>query len=52
MATIFLGYFIKMSLKQLKCLQNKFFRHFIPFLLNTSLKRTNIWMGSCICFVF
>ena len=27
-------------------------RHFIPSLLNSNLKRTNIWMGSCICFVF
>ena len=30
----------------------KFFRHFILFLLNSIPNRTNILMGSCICFVF
>ena len=30
----------------------KFFRHFIQFLFSCSLKRTNIWMGNNICFVF
>ena len=38
--------------KRFACLQNKLIRHFIPFLLNSNLKRTNICMGSCICFVF
>ena len=40
-----------MPLKQSACFHNKFFRHFIPFLLNSSLKQTNIWIGSCICSV-
>ena len=40
------------TFETISCLLNKFFRNFIPFLLNSSLKRTNIWMKSCICFVF
>ena len=52
MATIFfLSYCINMPLKRFVCLQNKFCRHFILFFLNCSLERTNIWMGSCLCFV-
>ena len=34
------------------CPRNKFFSLFIPFLLNSNLKRINIWMGSCILFCF
>ena len=41
-----------MASKGFACLQNKFFRYFIPFLLNSGLKQTNILMGSWICFVF
>ena len=48
MATIFFN----TPLKQFACLKNKFFRHSIPFLFNSSLKQTNISMGSCICFAF
>ena len=49
MAAFFFNYCINPPLKRFACLQSKFFRHFI---LNCSLKQTNIWMGSCICFVF
>ena len=52
MAKIFFDYCINTPSKRFACLQNKFIRHFIPFLLNSSLKQTNIWMGSCICLVF
>ena len=51
-AILFFNYCISIPSKQFACLQNRFFRYFLPFLLNSSLKRTNIWMGSCICFVF
>ena len=42
MATIFFNYCINTPLKQFAFLQNKFFRHFIPFLFNSCLKQTNI----------
>ena len=48
----FFDYCMNTPSKQLSCLQNKLFKHFIPFLLKSRLKRTNIWMESCICFVF
>ena len=48
----FFNYCINMPSKRFACLQNRFFGYLIPFLLNSSFKRTNIWIGSCICFVF
>ena len=47
-AIIFFNYCITTPSKRFCMLQNKFFRHFISFLFNSNLKRTNIWMGSCI----
>ena len=38
MVTIFVEYSINKLWKRFACLQNKLFRHFIPFLLNNSLK--------------
>ena len=52
MAAIFFNYYINTPSKRFACLQNKSFKHFIPLLLNSSLKQTNIWMGSWIYFVF
>ena len=53
MATIFFfNYCINTPLKGFTCLQNKFFKHFILLLLNSSPKQTNIWMRSYIYFVF
>ena len=46
----FFNYCINTPWKRLACLQNKCFRHFIPFYSNS--KQTNIWMRRCICFVF
>ena len=51
-AIFFFNFYINTPTKRFACLQNKFFRHFYPFLLSSSLKRTNIWMGSCLCFAF
>ena len=51
MVAIFFNYCINTPSKWFACLPNKFFRHFIPFLFNSSLEQTNIWMGSCSCFV-
>ena len=48
----FFNYYINTPVKRFACLQNKFFTHFITFLLNSSFEQTNIWMGSYICFVF
>ena len=42
MATIFFNYCINTSSKLVTYLQYKFLKHFIPFLLNSSPKRTNI----------
>ena len=52
MATICFNVFYKHAFEAFTCVQKEFFRYFILFLLNCSLKRANIWMGSCICFVF
>ena len=52
MVAISISYCINTPSKRFAYLKNKFFRHFIPFLPNSSLKQTNIWMGSYICFVF
>ena len=52
MATIYLNYCITTVSKRFAYLQNKFFRHFIPFRLKSSLKRTNILIGSCIYLIF
>ena len=48
----FFSYCISTTSKRFACLQNKIFKHFIPFLLNSSIKATNIWTGSCICLFF
>ena len=52
MAAIFFNYCFNAPSKRFAGHQNKFFRYFIPFILNSSLKRTNIWMGSYISFIF
>ena len=52
MAAVVFKNCINKPLKGFACLRNKFFGHFIPFLFNSNLKRTKIWMGNCICFVF
>ena len=46
------NYCINTLWKQYACLQNKFFRQYISFLFNGSLKRTIILMGCFTCFVF
>ena len=51
MDTVFFNYYIDMPLKRFVGLQNKFFKHFISFHSNSSLKRTNIWIGSNFFFV-
>ena len=48
MPAIYLNNSNKTLSKRFACLQNKCFRHVIPFLLNSRLKRTNIWIGSSI----
>ena len=52
MAIIFVNYCINTPSKRFKCLQNKFFGHFIYFLLNTILQPTNDWMGNCLGLFF
>ena len=51
MSAFFFKYFNNMP-KRFACLQNKFFRHFIPFLFNSNLKQTNIRIGNCTYFTF
>ena len=52
MVAIFIfNYCINLPLKRFTYLQNKIFKHFIPFLLNSNLKRSHIWMRRCICFL-
>ena len=41
----FFIYCISTTSKRFVCLKNKCLKHFIPFLLNRSLKRINIWIG-------
>ena len=50
MADVFFSYWINMPLKRFACLQNNFFKHYIPFLFYSSVKRTNISIGSSVCF--
>ena len=42
MADIFFNYCINKASKRLVSLQNEFFRHFIPFLLNSSLRKVKL----------
>ena len=48
----FFGYCINTPSKQFTYLQNQFLRYYIPFLLKSSLKRTNISRKICIYFIF
>ena len=52
MATVFFNYCINMLSKQFVCLQNKFLRHFISFLLNSCLKRHQYLYGKLHLFCF
>ena len=45
--TIVINYCITSPSKRFAVLQNKSFRHFMTTLLNSSLKRNNIWIRSC-----
>ena len=52
MATIFPNYCKNTPWIDLHDFSIIFSEMFVPFLINSSVKWTNIWMGSCICFLF
>ena len=51
-AIFFFNLWINTPSKQFAWLENKFFKYFLPFFLNSYLKRTYIYMGCFIYFVF